>query len=90
MTTYKEHIAELMKNPDFKQAWDATEGEYQAMRALMIARQETGISQKELSSKSNVPQKTISMIEGGNTNTTVNTLAKIAKGLGRELKIEFV
>ena len=90
MTTYKEHLAELMKSSDFKQAWDASEGEYQAMRAIMIARKETGITQKELSDKSSVTQKTISLIESGNTNTTVNTLAKIAKGLGRELRIEFV
>ena len=60
------------------------------MRAVYLARKERGITQQELSLLTHIPQKTISKIESGNVNTSVNTLAKIAKGMEKSLKIEFV
>lgn len=90
MSELKEYISEQLKNPEFEKAWKESEGEYQAMRAVILARNKTGITQKELAKATQIPQKTISLIENGNTNTTVRTLAKIAQGLGKELKIEIV
>jgi len=90
MTTFREHLQEKLLNSEFQEAWEESEGEYQAMKALVSARGNAGITQKELSETTGIPQKTISKIETGNTNTTVNTLAKIAKGLGKDLRIEFV
>jgi DNA-binding XRE family transcriptional regulator len=80
----------VLNDPETKKAYENIEGEYEAMRALHLARIESGLSQVELASASNVPQKTISKIESGSVNTTVNTLAKIARGLGKTIKIEFV
>ena len=79
-----------LSDPQFKKAYDEAEGEYQAMRAVYIARTNKGMTQKELSEITNIPQKTISNIETATVNTSVNMLARIAQGLGKELKIEFV
>ena len=87
---FAEYKAERMKDPEFKKEYEALEGEYAAMRAVYVARLEQGITQKELSEAANVPQKTISAIETGNSNAKVETLAKLAKGLGKSLRIEFV
>ena len=36
-----------------------------------------------------MPQKTISLIETADTNTTVRTLSKLARGMGKVLTIRF-
>ncbi len=85
--TLKEFIAEQQKDPEFARAWAEGEGEYQAQRALIRARIDAGMSQRELSQATGVPQKTISLIETGDTNPTVRTLNKLAMGMGKVLKI---
>ena len=52
-------------------------------QAIAEAREEKGMSQRELSSKSGVMQAEISKIEKGKGNPTLLTLQKIAKSLGR-------
>lgn len=89
MKTLDDYIARQMEDPEFAEAWREGEGEYQAMRALVLARTEAGLSQRELSEVAGVPQKTISLIETADTNTTVATLAKLARGMGKVLTISF-
>lgn len=89
MKTLDEYIKKQMKDPEFAEAWHEGEGEYQAMRALVLARTEAGLTQRELSEAAGVPQKTISLIETADTNTTVATLAKLARGMGKVLTISF-
>ncbi len=87
---YRDLLDEIIKDPDYFAARKELEGEYQAMRAVYEARSSKGLTQKELAAVANVPQKTISMIETGNSNAKVNTLAKLARACGKTLKIEFV
>lgn len=54
-------------------------------QAIAEAREEKGMSQRELSSKSGVMQAEISKIEKGKGNPTLLTLQKIAKSLGRTI-----
>ncbi len=86
----EEYIAEQQRDPEFARAWAEGEGEYQAQRALIRARTDAGMSQRELSQATGVPQKTISLIETGDTNPTVRTLDKLAEGMGKTLTISFV
>ncbi len=87
---YRELLDEMMLDPEFRAARKEFDGEYQAMRAVYQARRERGFTQKELAAAADIPQKTISLIETGNSNTKVNTLAKLARACGKTLKIEFV
>ncbi|MBM6676136.1 helix-turn-helix transcriptional regulator [Olsenella uli] len=89
MKTLNEYVEQQLENPEFAAAWREGEGEYQAMRALVLARAEAGLSQREPSDRAGVPQKTISLIETADTNTTVRTLSKLAKGMGKVLRISF-
>ena len=54
-------------------------------QAIAEAREEKGMSQRDLSSASGVMQADISKIEKGKGNPTLITLQKIAKSLGRTL-----
>lgn len=89
MNNFSEHLQELLKNEEFANAWNRTEPEYQAARAVLQARLSCNLTQKELSERSGIKQANLSRIETMATSPTVGTLAKIADGLGKELIIEF-
>lgn len=54
---------------------------------LMAARERKGLSQRQLSHLSGVPQKTISRIENGIDIPKIPTLIKLANPLGLELTV---
>ena len=87
---FTHHLEQLMQDPEFRQEWEADEAEYQARVAVIQARLAAEMTQKQLAERSGIDQRAISRIESGNTNPTVRTLGRIAKGLGKKLKIEFV
>lgn len=49
-------------------------------------REEVGLTQVELAKKAKVSRSMLSMIEEGNQNSSIDTLDRIAKALGKELK----
>ncbi len=55
---------------------------------LGVAREKAGLSQAQLAEKLGTDQASISRIETGQTNMTVDTLARIAKVLKLKVKIE--
>jgi len=89
MSSFSQHKRELLENPDFKAEYEALEGEYQALRAIIDARIETGLTQKELAERSGLKQSNISRIETGQNIPNVRTLTQLAKGFGKQLHIEF-
>ena len=54
---------------------------------LIIARQEKGVSQKELEQLSGVKQPVIARMEKGYTSPQIDTLLKVLAPLGKTLKI---
>lgn len=57
---------------------------------LTDVRKELGISQKELSKKTNIPQASISKFENGHNVPSLQILQRLADGLGKRLIIDFV
>ena len=52
-----------------------------------MARKESGLTQKELASRTGIAQADISKLEHGNANPSLRTLQRLANGMGRKLKI---
>lgn len=90
MRTLEEVLAEQMKNPEFKKEYEALEPEFAIIQAMIDARKNTGITQKQLAEKTGINQADISRLENGNANPSIRTLKKLAEGLGMKLKIEFI
>lgn len=90
MSELHDIINEELKDPQFRQAWEEGEIEYQVQRLLIRARIEEGLSQKELAEKTSIAQSNISAIEGGARVPSLGTLQKLAHGLGRSLRIELL
>lgn len=87
--TFRELLNEELTNPEFKMEWDNLDAEFQIIRAMIAARNEKDITQKELSEMTGIAQGDISKIENGNANPSINTLKRLAKALGKNLKISF-
>lgn len=89
MTNFKDYLKEQMSDPAFKQEWDALEPEFSIVQALIDARKESGLTQKQLSERTGIAQADISKLESGNGNPSIKTLQRLAAGMGMRVKIEF-
>lgn len=90
MSDLKKYIEQQVDDPEFAEEYEAIRPEYEAIRAVIAARLECNMTQKELAEKTGIRQSNISRIENGTSSPTVDTLARIAAGMGKQLKIEFV
>jgi DNA-binding XRE family transcriptional regulator len=63
---------------------------YSTLMDLYKVRSTSGITQQELADRSGIPRATISKIESGVRNVTIETLMKLAEALGKKLEINLV
>lgn len=90
MDDLERFLNEQMQDPEFAAEYETLQPEYEAIRAVIGARIESHMTQKQLAEKTGIRQSNISRIENGTSSPTVETLARIAAGMGKKLKIEFV
>ena len=90
MSDFKKYLAQQMEDPAFAAEYEAQRPEYEAIRAVIAARLACNMTQKELAEKTGIRQSNISRIENGSASPTIDTLARIAAGLGKQLKIDCV
>ena len=79
-----------MKNPDFAAAYNEFQPEIEIIRAIVDARANANISQKELSERTGITQAEISRIENGSRNPSIKLLQRLAAGMNMDLRIAFV
>lgn len=87
---FRETLNEQLQDPAFKKEYDELEPEFQIIRAMMDARKEMGLTQKQLSELTGIAQADISKIENGNANPSLKTLQRLAAAMGKKVKISFV
>ncbi len=90
MSSYKEYKERVLQDAEVKAEYDALQPEYDIIQAMIAARLEQNITQKELSEKTGITQADISRIENGTRNPSLSMVKKLAQGLGMQLKLEFV
>lgn len=86
---FREHLKEMMENEAFRKEYETLQPQYEVVKQIISAREELHITQKDLAERTGIRQSNISRLERGNYNPSVEFLRKIAKGLGKELHIEF-
>jgi predicted transcriptional regulator len=89
MSDYKKHLDEQLKDSEFAAEWERQRPEREYIKAIIAARIERNMTQKELSERTGIRQSNISRIENGNCSPTIATLQQIASGMGKTLHIEF-
>lgn len=85
----RDHLKEQLKDTEFRSEYEALELEYEIIRQIILARKELNLTQEELAERSGIKQSNISRLERGTYNPSLSSLKKIAKGLGKELHIDF-
>ena len=83
------YLQKQLQDPEFAAEYERTRPEFEVMRAIIGARIESNMTQKELAEKSGIRQSNISRIENGTSSPTVDTLQRLAAGMGKKLCIEF-
>lgn len=89
MKTFKEALKEQLKNPEFKNEYEALEPEYQVIREMIRAREEKNLTQVELANITGISQADISRLENGESNPTIGMLDRIACAFDKKLRIQF-
>lgn len=85
-----DYLQEQLKDPELKKEWDDIQPEMDVIRAMIDARIEQNLTQKDLAARTGIDQADISKLENGIRNPSLKLLKKLASGLGMRLKIEFV
>ena len=88
--SFDEYFELQMQDPEFRKGWEDFQPEFEIMKALSCARDECGLSQKELAKRSGIQQSEISRIESGDRNPSIRILHRLAKAMDRKLEIRFV
>ena len=85
---YNEFKAKIFTEcPEVKEEYDALGPQYEIIRAEIKSRKAAGMTQKELAERMGTAQANMSRFESGNYNPTLAFLQKMARSLGKTLKI---
>lgn len=90
MNDFENYLNKKLEEPDFRTEWEAIQPELAIIQAMIDARKESGLTQKQLSERTGIAQADISKLEHGNGNPSLRTLQRLAAGMGMKVKLEFV
>lgn len=76
-----------MKDPEYKQAYEALEPEFAIARAIIDARIKRKISQKELAKRMGTGQAVVSRLEGANASPSLSLIKRLASALNLKLEL---
>lgn len=85
----EEAFREWDKQPEFRAAYDALEDEFALAGALIKARGDSGLTQKQLARSMGTTQAVIARLESGRAMPSTRTLERFAKATGTRLRIGF-
>jgi len=74
MNDYRAHIEAQLKDQEFFTEWERQRPEREYIKAIIAARMEQNLTQKELAERTGIRQSNISRIENGKCSPTIATL----------------
>ena len=89
-TKFEDFLQEQLQDTEFRKEYEALQPERAVIQAMIDARKNSGLTQKELSERTGIAQGDISKLENGNANPSIRTLQRLASGMGMTLKVEFL
>ena len=89
MTNWDTYKQKLLKNPEFKKLYEESQPEFEIAKAIIRARIENKITQKELAKRMNTTQSVISRVEQAKTSPSISFLKRLAAALNTSLSVQF-
>ena len=95
MKTFEQMKEKWMQDPEFRAEYERIEREEMpALDAILKARKEANLTQKEIAERMGISAPAVSRLESalvtGKSSPTVATLQKYAAAMGKKLEIRFV
>lgn len=90
MSDFKKYLQEQLKDSEFQKEWNNLEPEFNTIQALIDARKQKHLTQKQLAERTGIDQADISKIETGSANPSLQMLKRLADGMDMILKLEFI
>lgn len=87
---FEDFLNEQLQDTEFREEYEALQPEHAIIQAIIDARKQSGLTQKELAEITGIAQGDISKLENGNANPSIRTLQRLATGMGMQMKLEFV
>jgi DNA-binding transcriptional regulator YiaG len=81
------HAADLVADPAYREAYEALEGEFALVGALIRARTHARLSQAEVAERMGTTESAVSRLESGRSKPSTRTLERYAKATGHRLHI---
>ncbi|MCH4169780.1 MAG: helix-turn-helix transcriptional regulator [Lactobacillus sp.] len=88
LTDVNDIFAKDLQNPDFSQNVQAEKNKLASAVAVREAREAYGWTQSQLADRAGIPQSTVARVEAG-SNTSMDTISKIATAFGKRVQISF-
>ena len=85
---YKEYRDKQLEDPEFRAEYEKLRPQYEFRRAVIGARLEAGLTQKQLAEGMNTTQSAIARLEAGTRAPNLDTLLKLVEVLGVDLSIK--
>ncbi|MCA6248097.1 MAG: helix-turn-helix transcriptional regulator [Phenylobacterium sp.] len=90
----KAALERAMQRPGFREAWDAGADEYAALRSLLEARKQAGLTQEEIAIRMGTSKSAVSRLESSlrdpKHSPTFETIRRYAKACGKRVEIQLV
>ena len=86
MSEFRDFLDEQLEDKEFREEYENMSPEFDIIRAMVAARKERNMTQKELE-KTGITQADISRIENGTRNPSLDMIKRLAKGMGMRRKI---
>lgn len=90
MSEFRDFLDEQLEDKEFREEYENMSQEFDIIRAMVAARKERNMTQKELAEKTGITQADISRIENGTRNPSLDMIKRLAKGMGMRLKLELI
>ena len=74
MSEFREYLKNQLKDPAIKAEYDALQPEFAIIRAMIDARNKSGISKKKLAERTGISKSFITKLENGNANPSLTTM----------------
>ena len=81
------HASDMAHDPAYRDAYEALEGEFSMINALIEARTRAKLTQAEVASRMGTTESTVSRLESGRVKPSTRTLERYAQATGHRLHI---
>jgi ribosome-binding protein aMBF1 (putative translation factor) len=81
------HAGRMKRDPGYREAYGALEGEFALVNALIRARMRAHLSQAEVASRMGTTESAVSRLESGRVKPSTRTLERYAEATGHKLRI---